>query len=208
MIRKKSQASFEFMLTYGWVFILVLGVIAALLRYNIISSDLTSLKTETCKIYSSMNCLGAVWHNDGSLEMAIANDAQTQLQIHNITIKDKLNRFNLFWSWEPNNDAHYPCDPTKTNSGCTTSSGEYCGYIPKETTTIYEPGGPMVIVPELCTANLTKNSILKFTLTNTSPVDDINEFEGDIEITYTFLGSNLTTETHIAKGYIYTKKVD
>lgn len=195
MNSKKSQASVEFLATYGWMLILTLGVIAALAKYNVIGTDILSTKSDVCKIYSSINCLGAVWKGD-VLELSISNDAQTDLGIRNISIKDKLNRFDF--SWVPQVDSYAVRSAPDENCNDVYTE-EYC--------LIYKLDGGFYSGYSL---NLTKNSVFKITLfpNDINALQNVKNFEGEIQVNYFFKGSKPSSDTHTAKGYISIKRQD
>ena len=225
MSSKKSQASVEFLITYGWMLILILGIIGALMKYNVIGSESLGLKSETCTIYSSVNCLGAVWRKD-SINLSVSNDAQTSLQINDILIKDKLNRFSFRWHWKPDEETVLCSDFSNING----QPKEYKNYIcnDSDANCIENPLGEVCkslmlnksndqgcpgrdnpdIVTNLsdCSATFPKTSVLIFTLKSADDLSNVKELDGIILINYSFSGSNLVNETHIAKGHIYIKK--
>jgi len=205
--------------------ILILGIIGALMKYNVIGSESLGLKSETCTIYSSVNCLGAVWRKD-SINLSVSNNAQTSLQINDILIKDKLNRFSFRWHWKPDHKTH-PCSKINNmgaeyynNFTCNDSDancienplGEACKslMLNKSEYKHCSHASNLFIVTNLsdCSATFPKTSVLIFTLKSADDLSNVKELDGIILINYSFSGSNLVNETHIAKGHIYIKKAD
>jgi hypothetical protein len=95
--RKKSQAAMEFMITYGWVILIAVGIIAAIAAITDLNT--LSFRSQKCEIYSSLKCLAFTIDNE-NLQIVLGNKAQEALIIKNASIirDDMLGRL----EYDPN----------------------------------------------------------------------------------------------------------
>ncbi len=74
MLNKKSQATMEFFITYGWAILIVLVVVGTLTAFGIFNTDY--IMPERCRIgsYGTIECIDYVMHQDGILLFNLENN--------------------------------------------------------------------------------------------------------------------------------------
>ena len=81
----KAQASFEFFMTYGWIFLVTIIVISVLIYSDIFNVALYSLSQE-CEIYDQFDCLASTWHDSGNIILSLRSISPANIYIKNITL--------------------------------------------------------------------------------------------------------------------------
>ncbi|MBI3034159.1 hypothetical protein HYY72_03285 [Candidatus Woesearchaeota archaeon] len=74
MKQSKAQAAMEFMMTYGWALLVIVGAIAALTFLGIL--DFNKFLPDTCSFPQGFECLesAVISHSTNSLDFAVKND--------------------------------------------------------------------------------------------------------------------------------------
>ncbi|MFQ5475364.1 MAG: hypothetical protein ACE5DM_06035 [Candidatus Nanoarchaeia archaeon] len=92
---KKAQAAMEFLMTYGWVLLAVVGILSALIFFGV--QDLQRLVPERCEFLSGLHCVDAVIldsDNDtypSSILMVIRNEIGFDIANISMTINGTCN---------------------------------------------------------------------------------------------------------------------
>ena len=91
MIRKRGQAALEFLMTYGWAFLVMIAVIAGIVALDPLGAAQTSINT--CQIGGALSCgsdalvLSAAG-SGGSLDVRFENAGRESITVDNITISN------------------------------------------------------------------------------------------------------------------------
>ena len=86
-MNKKAQGALEFLMTYGWAFLVILVMIGALAYFGVLSP--TRFLPEKCMFASGMNCVG--YKIDSSLDeikLKLENGMGQTINIQTIDIDD------------------------------------------------------------------------------------------------------------------------
>ncbi len=81
---KKSQAAMEFLMTYGWAILVVLGAITAVAYFGVLSPE--ENLPEKCTFPSGIGCVGFSYL-EGNIEIAIINSMGYRMSDINITVE-------------------------------------------------------------------------------------------------------------------------
>lgn len=83
---KRGQAALEFLMTYGWVILIVIIVIGALAAFGVF--DVARLVPDKCVLPTQLSCQdhGA---SSGLLQMELLNSFGRDIEINSITITDR-----------------------------------------------------------------------------------------------------------------------
>jgi hypothetical protein len=89
-MKKKAQAAFEFIVTYGWALLLILAAIAAFYMLDV--GSYIQLQPDSCELFGQATCLEvqgkANTNRIGYITLFARNDFGTQLKLLNATITD------------------------------------------------------------------------------------------------------------------------
>ncbi|HLP79057.1 MAG TPA: hypothetical protein VK158_00320 [Acidobacteriota bacterium] len=83
---KRGQQSLEFVLTYGWVFLVVLGTIGAMYAAGLF--DFTAALPQKCDFLGQIECDEWRLYDNGTVRISIINDLGTDLAIYAATLQD------------------------------------------------------------------------------------------------------------------------
>ncbi|MFT4310665.1 MAG: hypothetical protein ACMXYC_03460 [Candidatus Woesearchaeota archaeon] len=84
---KKAQFSFEFMLTYGWAFLIIFGIVAAIYGFGLLDFQRVAPKTE-CLIYGQQFLCQEALLQEHQVNMHMYNGFGHLIEIINISIED------------------------------------------------------------------------------------------------------------------------
>ncbi len=89
---RKAQGALEFLMTYGWAFLVILIMIGALAYFGVLSP--TRFLPERCSLGSQLGCEDYVVSQAGStIDLKIRNNMGYTIQIPGITVDDPDNQF-------------------------------------------------------------------------------------------------------------------
>ncbi|MFO7710856.1 MAG: hypothetical protein R6V53_03770 [Candidatus Woesearchaeota archaeon] len=84
-MRKKGQAAMEFLMTYGWAILVVLGAIAALAYFGVLSPQ--QFIPEKCTMPPGIACLDQT-ANTSHVQVVLKNGLGQTLNLNNITMSE------------------------------------------------------------------------------------------------------------------------
>ena len=89
---RKAQGALEFLMTYGWAFLVILIMIGALAYFGVLSP--TRFLPERCSLGSQLGCEDyIVTQSSGEINLRIRNNMGYTIQISDIGIDDPDNQF-------------------------------------------------------------------------------------------------------------------
>lgn len=84
---RKGQFSFEFLMTYGWAFLIITVVLAAVYTYGLL--DLTGILPEKCEFFGQIECQDyKVNVAEQNISIIVLNDFNADLVIHEFSVSD------------------------------------------------------------------------------------------------------------------------
>lgn len=93
MIKKKAQASFEFLATYGWVLVGVLGAIGLLFYFNVF--DPQRYLPEDCEFGQNIRCedfsIRRVTQGNFDMNIKLKNNLEKPIELVDVTVLDDDN---------------------------------------------------------------------------------------------------------------------
>ena len=88
---KRGQAALEFLMTYGWVILIVIIVIGALAAFGVF--DVTRLVPDRCVLPSSLGCrdFGAAYVDalSTSVEISVLNSQGRAITVNSAVLSDR-----------------------------------------------------------------------------------------------------------------------
>ncbi|MBW3003694.1 hypothetical protein KY337_03960 [Candidatus Woesearchaeota archaeon] len=86
---KRGQAALEFLMTYGWVILIVIIVIGALAAFGVF--DVTRLVPDRCVLPSSLSCrdFGATYGTPTILQIEVLNSQGRSIDVTSLIIDDR-----------------------------------------------------------------------------------------------------------------------
>ena len=82
-MHKRGQAATEFVITYGWVMLIIISLLFGLFYYGVV--DLDMYLDETCTFPAGIDCIDYSWDNDGFL-IVVRNSFGFDIQNISLTI--------------------------------------------------------------------------------------------------------------------------
>ena len=89
MIRKRGQAALEFLMTYGWAFLVMIAVIAGIVALDPLGAAQTSINT--CQIGGALSCGSdalVLSADSNTLEVRFENAGRESITVENMTISN------------------------------------------------------------------------------------------------------------------------
>ena len=87
MIKRKSQASIEYLTTYAWAFIIIIVITGAISYLGLL--DFGKFLPQTCKFSNQFPCLDFNLNADGNVRVKLVNNIGTELDIVSIVLDNK-----------------------------------------------------------------------------------------------------------------------
>ena len=82
---KKAQGALEFLMTYGWAFLVILIMIGALAYFGVLSP--TKFLPDRCSFGSEISCKD-YWLNETNVSLRLVNNAGTSVNVTSWEIKN------------------------------------------------------------------------------------------------------------------------
>ena len=83
---RRSQAAIEYLVTYGWVFVVILAAIAVLTYFDVLS--VSNYLPEQCEFGQQMSCVDHYLDTDGTMLLRFKNLYGANITIVNATVYD------------------------------------------------------------------------------------------------------------------------
>ena len=89
----RAQASFEYIMIYGWATLIILGSLGALYSFDLLNFN--GFVGDKCTFYGQVECFESQALSDpnldtGNITLVLQNDFGTDLVVYNISVTDKF----------------------------------------------------------------------------------------------------------------------
>lgn len=162
-LSSKGQAALEFLTTYGWMFMIVIIVFAALSYFGL--TDLRQNIPEDCRFEEAFECNAYVAYNDGSYAFEITNIDGRRINIINVvcgfSFTDEQVRYNFSTAtvFNPGDSRTYECDSGDVSNAPTDYVGKFLQEMRIVYTYVEQDPFPKVSTGEM-TATVTDDNVL------------------------------------------------